>query len=381
MLDLARQYTTVGEECQAAVSEVFQQGRFILGKEVSEFEMQAAAMLGAKHGIATSSGTDALWLALEAAGVKPGDKVVTTPFSFFATASAILRCGARPVFADIDAATFNLSPTEVGYVLERRPEVKAVLPVHLYGQCADFDALNTLKQKHGLTLVEDAAQAFGAMWHGTTAGSLGDAAAFSFYPTKNLSAWGDAGLVTANDDAIADRAKMLHVHGMRVRYYHETVGWNARMDTAQAAVLLIKLRYIAQWNEQRRAVAERYSALFRASGLAVAETVLEHAADLALPWTDPRATHVWHQYVIRCRKRDDLRAHLTANKIGSEIYYPLSLHQQQALNHLDYVEGDFPHSERAAREVLALPIFPELREDEQQRVVETIAQFYKEERL
>lgn len=376
LLDLGRQYATVGEECQAAVAEVFRTGRFILGKEVTEFEQQSAAALKAKLAIATSSGTDALWLALDAANVKPGDKVVTTPFSFFATASAIMRCGARPVFADIDPKTFNLSPEAVEEALHRHPEIKVVLPVHLYGQCADFDALNVLKKRYELTLIEDAAQAWGAAWNGVPAGALGDAAAFSFYPTKNLSAWGDAGLVTANDDAIADRAKLLHVHGMRVRYYHEIVGWNARMDTAQAAVLLVKLRYIARWNEQRRAIAARYHALFRASGLEVAETFLNDA-DVALPWTDPRATHVWHQYVIRCQRRDELRAYLTEQKIGSEIYYPLSLHQQEALNHLNYAAGDFPHSEQAAREVLALPIFPELREDEQQRVVEAVAKFYK----
>lgn len=375
MLDLARQYTAIGEECQAAVAEVFRAGRFILGKEVGEFEQAAAAAVGAKHGIGCSSGTDALWLALEAAGVKPGDKVITTPFSFFATASAILRCGARPVFADIDPVSFNIDPAQVEQALERHPEMTAVLPVHLYGQCADFDALNALKQKHGLTVVEDAAQAFGAEWNGVLAGSLGDSAAFSFYPTKNLSAWGDAGLVTANDDGIADRAKLLHVHGMRVRYSHEIVGWNARMDTAQAAVLLIKLRYIHQWNDERRAVAERYHSLFAQCGVTLGPTI--DSADIVLPASDSRAKHVWHQYVIRCQRRDDLRKFLANHGISSEIYYPISLHQQEALTNLGYAAGDFPHSERAAREVLALPIFPELREDEQNRVVETVAQFYR----
>lgn len=375
MLDLARQYAVVGEECQAAVAEIFRAGRFILGKEVGEFEKASAAALGAHHGIACSSGTDALWLALAAVGVGPGDKVVTTPFSFFATASAIVRCGATPVLADIDPATFNIDVAQVARLLEENPGIKAVLPVHLYGQCADFDALNRLKAKYGVALVEDAAQAFGATWNGAPAGSLGDSAAFSFYPTKNLSAWGDAGLVTTNDDAVADRAKLLHVHGMRVRYHHEEIGWNARMDTAQAAVLSIKLRYIQQWNRDRGAAAERYHRLFAASGISLGSNL--DSAQIALPVSDPRANHVWHQYVIRCERRDDLRAHLTAHGIVSEIYYPVSLHQQEALAYLGYKTGDFPHSERAAREVLALPIFPELREDEQERVVDAVTNFYR----
>ncbi len=373
MLDLSRQYATVGEEIQTAMAEICRAGRFVLGKEVREFEAAAAAMLGAKHAIGCNSGTEALWLALDAAGIRPGDKVITSPFSFFATASAIVRCGAQPVMADIDPVTFNISPLAIAEILERYSEIKAVLPVHLYGQCADFDALNELKTKHNLLLIEDAAQAFGAKWNGVAAGALGDSAAFSFYPTKNLSAWGDAGMVTTSNNTIADRANLLHVHGMRQRYFHEIVGWNARMDTLQAAVLLIKLHHIEQWNLDRARIAERYHRLFADSGLTLGTST--DAADLVLPQTDPRATHVWHQYVIRSPRRDELRAHLTARGIGTEIYYPLSLHQQQALASLDYNVGDFPHSERAAREVLAIPIFPELREDEQDRIVEAIAAF------
>lgn len=373
MLDLSRQYAQVGAEIQTAVADVTSAGRFVLGKEVREFEAAAATMLGATHAVACNSGTEALWLAMDGAGVRPGDRVLTTPFSFFATASAILRCGAHPVMADIDPRTFNLSADSASFVIDEEKNIRAVLPVHLYGQCADMDALSALQQQHGFALIEDAAQAFGAQWHGRPVGSLGDAAAFSFYPTKNLSAWGDAGLVTTSSDSLFDRANLLHVHGMRQRYFHEIVGWNARMDTLQAAVLLIKLRYIAEWNDKRRAVAERYHQLFAASGITLAQTTDE--ADLVLPWSDPRGTHVWHQYVVRSARRDALREHLTAHKIGTEIYYPLSLHQQQALSELGYSAGAFPHSERAANEVLALPIFPELREDEQQRVVETIAKF------
>jgi dTDP-4-amino-4,6-dideoxygalactose transaminase len=374
MLDLSRQYTTVGEEIQAALAEIGRAGRFVLGKEVRAFETAAAEMLGTTHAIGCNSGTEALWLALDAAGIRPGDRVITSPFSFFATASAILRCGARPVMADIDPVTFNLSPSAVAEVLERHSEIRGILPVHLYGQCADFDALNQLKTKHDLLLIEDAAQAFGAKWNGIHAGALGDSAAFSFYPTKNLSAWGDAGLVTTSNDNIADRANLLHVHGMRVRYYHEIVGWNARMDTMQAAVLLIKLRHITEWNEKRARIADRYDKLFAQAGLTLGTAADE--ADLVLPRTDPRATHVWHQYVIRSSRRDELRAYLTAQSIGTEIYYPLSLHQQEALASLDYNPGDFPHSERAAREVLAIPIFPELRDDEQDRIVQAIADFH-----
>jgi len=374
MLDLSRQYTTVGEEIQAAMAEIGRAGRFVLGKEVREFEAAAAAMLRTTHAIGCNSGTEALWLALDAAGIRPGDKVITSPFSFFATASAILRCGAQPVMADIDPVTFNISPLAIAEILERYSEIRAVLPVHLYGQCADFDALNDLKVRHNVLLIEDAAQAFGAKWNGVPAGALGDSAAFSFYPTKNLSAWGDAGMVTTSSDTIADRANLLHVHGMRQRYFHEIVGWNARMDTFQAAVLLIKLRHIEQWNRDRARIAERYHRLFADSGLTLGTSA--DTADLVLPQTDPRATHVWHQYVIRSSRRDDLRAHLTVRGIGTEIYYPLSLHQQQALASLDYNVGDFPHSERAAREVLAIPIFPELREDEQDRIVEAIASFH-----
>lgn len=374
ILDLSRQYATVGEEIQAAIAEIGRAGRFVLGQEVRDFEAAAAKMLGAAHGIACASGTDALWLALDAAEIGPGDRVITTPFSFFATASAILRCGAKPIFADIDPATYNIAPSSIAELLEHNVDFKAVLPVHLYGQCADFDALNTFKRKHNLLLIEDAAQAFGAAWNGVPAGALGDLAAFSFYPTKNLSAWGDAGLVTTSSPKLADRAQLLHVHGMRQRYYHELVGWNSRLDTMQAAVLLVKLRYIERWNLQRSEVAARYDALFAQTKLTLGSTTDE--ADIVLPFTDPRATHVWHQYVIRSARRDELRAHLTAHGIGSEIYYPLCLHQQESLLSLGFELGDFPHAERAAREVLALPIFPELREDEQKRVVEAIASFY-----
>jgi dTDP-4-amino-4,6-dideoxygalactose transaminase len=301
--------------------------------------------------------------------------VVTTPFSFFASVSAILRAGATAILADIDPATFNLSPAAVDTVLKtpRGEAVKAILPVHLYGQCADWTSFARLGKEHGLKLIEDAAQAWGAEWQGVKAGGLGDAAAFSFYPTKNLSAAGDAGMVTTNSDEIAERARMLRQHGMRRRYYHDEIGWNTRMDGFQGAVLGVKLKYVDGWNQARRTVAKRYNALFRAAGLAEAGPYPVHG--VVLPHEVPGSHHVWHQYVIRTSSRDQLREFLAARKIGSEIYYPVPLHQQEALKGLGYAESSFPEAERAAREVLALPIFPELREDEQQTVVAAIAEF------
>ena len=289
--------------------------------------------------------------------------------------SAILRAGATAVLADIDAVTFNLDPKAVEAVLEgeRARTVRAVLPVHLYGQCADWDAFSRLGREHGLKLIEDAAQAWGAEWRGAKAGGLGDAAAFSFYPTKNLSAAGDAGLVTTNSEELDERARMLRQHGMRRRYYHDEVGWNTRMDGFQGAILSVKLKYIEGWNRARRVVAERYHALFAAAGLAEAGPYPSRG--VVLPHEVAGSRHVWHQYVIRAARRDALREFLAARKIGSEIYYPVPLHRQDALQCLHYAEGSFPEAERAAREVLALPIFPELREDEQRTVVAAIAEF------
>lgn len=374
MLDFSRQFAGIREEVLAAIENVCDSQRFILGPEVTSFEQAAATACAAPHAIGCASGTDALWLAMAAAGIGPGDAVVTSPFSFFATVSSILRCGAQPLLADIDPFTFNLSADAVEKVL-RTPagaSMKAILPVHLYGQCADWDAFTALKHRHNLILIEDAAQAFGAAWNGTPAGALGDLAAFSFYPTKNLSAFGDAGLLTTLSADYDERARMLRAHGMRRRYFHDEIGWNSRLDTLQAAVLEVKLRYLPQWNQQRRDRAARYDELFRAAGLSAAST----AEGVVLPITDPRATHVFHQYVVRVSRRDALRQYLTERQIGSEIYYPLPLHLQTSLANLGYKRGDFPISEVAAEEVLALPMYPELRDDEQQTVVEAIAAFY-----
>lgn len=376
MLDLKRQYAPIQNELLEALAHVLETQQFILGEPVAAFERAAAAQLGVAHAIGCSSGTDALWLALAAAGIGPGDAVVTTPFSFFASVSAILRAGATAILADIDPATFNLDPEAVRTVLKapQPTPVRAILPVHLYGQCADWTAFSRLERKYGLKLIEDAAQAWGAEWKGTKAGALGDAAAFSFYPTKNLSAAGDAGMVSSNSADLAEFARALRQHGMRTRYYHDEIGWNARLDGFQAAVLSVKLKYIESWNSARRAVAKRYHVLFRAAGLAESGTYPRHG--VVLPKEVPGSRHVWHQYVIRSARRDQLREFLASRKIGSEIYYPVPLHLQDALRPLGYGEGDFPEAERAAREVLALPIFPELREDEQRTVVEAIAEFF-----
>jgi dTDP-4-amino-4,6-dideoxygalactose transaminase len=375
MLDLKRQYQPLHQELMEALGDVLETQHFILGEQVAAFERSAAAQLGVAHAIGCSSGTDALWLALAAAEIGPGDGVITSPFSFFASVSCILRAGATPLMADIDPATFNLDARAVERVLESAAgrRVRALLPVHLYGQCADWTAFSRLGRERKLTLVEDAAQAWGAEWGGVKAGGLGDLAAFSFYPTKNLSAAGDAGMVTTNSDELDDRTRMLRQHGMRRRYHHEEVGWNARLDGFQAAVLQVKLKYISGWNDARRNVAQRYDTLFRAAGLAAAGVYPDRG--VVLPHEVAGSRHVWHQYVIRVARRDALREFLSARKIGSEIYYPVPLHLQEALQGLGYKEGSFPEAERAAREVLALPIFPELREDEQQTVVDAVAAF------
>ena len=375
MLDLKRQYQPLHQELLAAVGHVLQTQQFILGEQVAVFEQAAALQLGVTHAIGCSSGTDALWLALAAAGIGPGAAVLTTPFSFFASVSAILRTGAKAILADIDPATFNLSPAAVEAALDgpQGKAIRAILPVHLFGQCADWTAFSRIAQERDLKLIEDAAQAWGAEWGGVKAGALGNIAAFSFYPTKNLSAAGDAGMVTTNSDDLAERAKMLRQHGMRRRYHHDEIGWNTRMDGFQGAILSVKLRYIDGWNHARHTVARRYNALFHAAGLVEAGPYPVHG--VVLPHQVAGSKHVWHQYVIRTARRDALRDFLAVRKIGSEIYYPVPLHMQDALKCLGIAEGSFPESERAAREVLALPIFPELREDEQQTVVNAIAQF------
>ena len=376
MLDFSRQYEQISVEILAAIERVCTGQHFILGEEVQQFEAAVASLCRVAHGIGCASGTDALWLAMAAAEIGPGDTVLTTPFTFFSTVSSIVRTGARPLLADIDPKTYNLDPTQVAATLvglPKRSRVRAILPVHLYGQCADWDAFAQLKKEFEVLLVEDAAQAFGAKWNNRPAGSLGDLATFSFYPTKNLSAYGDAGLLTTGNDHFADHARILRVHGMRKRYFHEEIGWNSRLDTIQAAVLIVKLRYIEGWNRARQQRAKIYDELFTQQGLAEQGPYPERG--VVLPYVDPRGTHVFHQYVVRAPRRAALRAFLAERGIGSEVYYPVPLHRQLCFAGLGYAEGAFPESERAAKEVLALPMFPELTLEEQQRVVTAIAEF------
>jgi dTDP-4-amino-4,6-dideoxygalactose transaminase len=372
-LDLSRQYELIRHDVLSAIERVCATQQFVLGGEVTALEQEISAFLSVKETVGCASGTEALWLALVACDVKAGDLVATTPFSFFASASAIVRTGARPVFIDVEPGTLNISAEALARQLSRGTAIRAVLPVHLYGQCADMERLQELCGKHHLALVEDAAQAFGAAWGGTSAGSWGDAAAFSFYPTKNLSAYGDAGCVTTDNKATAERMRRLRNHGSRERYFHEEIGWNGRLDAIQAAVLRVKLKHIEHWNGARRERAGTYERLLTKAGLL---GDMKKPAPLHLLETASEATHIYHQFVIRAQRRDQLRAFLADRGVGSEIYYPLPLHLQKCFAYLGYAEGDFPEAERAAREVLALPMFPELKEDEQEYVVDSIADFY-----
>ena len=379
MLDLKRQYESIADDVKAAIERVLTAQHFIGGAELEGFERESADYLGAGVSVGCASGTDALWLALQASGVGPDTSVVTTPFSFFASVSSIVRCRAVPVLADIDPATLNLDPAAAQSALQRARlhKIRAVMPVHLYGLCANMDGFDRIAQEHKVDIVEDAAQAFGGRWRDKKAGALGKAAGFSFYPTKNLSAYGDAGCVTTNDEELAAHVRRLRNHGSRQRYYHEEIGWNSRLDALQAAVLRVKLRHIDAWNQQRRMLACRYHGLLMNTGLVQTGAQSVNAqAPIALLARVPEAYHIYHQYVVRAWRRDELRSFLTEQGIGTEIYYPVPLHLQECFAYLGYKPGDLPESERAAKEVLALPMFPELREDEQQRVVGAIVEFY-----
>ena len=372
-LDLHREYEQIRHEVLAALGRVCASQKFILGEEAEAFEREIASFTEAADSVACASGTDALWLAMAAHGIQPGDSVITTTFSFFASASSIVRTGAQPIFIDVDPLTLNIDPQKIAARLRAGAshKVRAILPVHLYGQCADMDALQQIANEFHLTIIEDAAQAIGAAWRDTRAGALGTAAAFSFYPTKNLSAYGDAGLVTTRDPELAARMRRLRNHGSPRRYLHEETGWNSRMDAFQAAILRVKLPHIEAWNDKRRAHAKNYDRLLKGAGLASSGN-----APVRLLQTSTHAHHVFHQYVIRAQRRDELRKFLAEQNIGSEIYYPIPLHLQPCFAYLGYAAGDLPESERAAAEVLALPMFPELTEDEQEWVVENIAKFY-----
>jgi dTDP-4-amino-4,6-dideoxygalactose transaminase len=349
----------------AAIESVCDEQAFILGARVADLETDIQGYVGAGHAVGVASGSDALLLALMACGVGPGDEVVTVPYTFFATAGAISRLGARPVFVDIKADTFNMDPARLDAVMTAR--TKAVLPVHLYGQCAEMEPILKTAVQRKLPVIEDAAQAIGATWRGRKAGALGLMGCFSFFPSKNLGGFGDGGMVTTNDPDLADRVRMLRVHGSRLKYVHEAIGVNSRLDALQAAVLRVKLKYLEEWTKGRQRNAARYEALFKDANLLDRVT---------LPAVTAENRHVYNQYVVRVHRRDRLRAFLQEQGVGTEIYYPAPLHLQVCYKDLGYRRGSFPQAERAADETLALPIYAELTEDQQAFVVGTIKKFF-----
>jgi len=365
LLDLQAQYVSLRDGVVEAVQRVLDSQRFVLGDEVRLLETSIAKYCETKHAIACASGSDALLLALMALDVEAGDEVITAPFSFFATAAAITRLGARPVFVDIDPQTYNLDTSRVADAVTSR--TKVIMPVHLYGQCADMDPLLDLGVRHGIAVVEDAAQAIGATDRGRRAGSMGAIGCFSFYPTKNLGGAGDGGIMTANDDQLAQRLRRLRTHGGANEYEHTEVGINSRLDELQAAVLRVKFPSLDRWSEERARKADTYSRMFASAGLSF---------PLITPRVRSEARHIFHQYVVRVPQyRDALMEHLKARGVGTKVYYPIPLHRQECFAYLGYKEGDFPESESAAHETLALPVYPELTEAQQAYVVESIKSF------
>ena len=366
LLDLTEQNQRLRTEVEAALARVLDTNAFILGGEVAALEEELAEYCGTKHAIGCASGSDALLLALMALDVQPGEEVVTTPYSFFATVSCITRLGARPVFVDIEPDTFNLDVSQIEEKITER--TKAIEPVHLYGQCADMEALGRISRERGVSVVEDAAQAIGAKEKGKHAGAMSEIGCFSFYPSKNLGGMGDGGFMTTDDDRLAAKLQALRVHGSEERYYHKWVGLNSRLDGFQGAVLRVKLPHLDSWSDKRKANADRYRTLFTDAGL---------TEQVVLPFERENVRHIYNQFVIRVHnKRDELREFLNRNEIGTDIYYPVPLHLQECFAYLGYKEGDFPEAERAAKETLALPIYPELRPEQQEFVVEKISEFF-----
>ncbi|HOW28615.1 MAG TPA: DegT/DnrJ/EryC1/StrS family aminotransferase [Elusimicrobiota bacterium] len=377
LLDLTAQYQSIKPKIDKAVIDVLNSQKGILGPEVQRLEAEMARYLGAKHAVAVASGTDALLLSLMAIDTAPGDGIITTPFTFFATAGCIHRLGARTFFVDIDE-TYNLSPTALEIFLSQECEqksghtfhrgtgcrIRALIPVHLYGQCADMTALSATCKKWGLKIIEDACQAILASHDGKQAGRMGDFGCFSFFPSKNLGGLGDGGLITTPDDDAAKLLRILRVHGSEPKYYHRLVGINSRLDTLQAAIILVKLDHLKEWTESRQRNASFYTKQFQGN------------PHIAVPVCNPMNNHVFNQYCIRVKERDRLRDHLTKHAVGSEIYYPVPLHLQECFRYLEYKKGDFPASERASSEVLALPVYPELTEVQRKFVAETILSFY-----
>ncbi|MDR3618971.1 MAG: DegT/DnrJ/EryC1/StrS family aminotransferase [Paludisphaera borealis] len=368
-LNLRAQYQTIRDEIEPVVRQVLETQGFVMGPEVSSLEAEISEYVGAAHSIGCASGTDALLLPLMAIDLAPGEEVVTTPYTFFATGGSIWRTGARPVFVDIEPDTYNIDPAKIEAAIT--PRTRAIIPVHLYGQTADMAPIREIADRHGLMVLEDAAQAIGAAYHGARAGTLGTAAAFSFYPSKNLGGFGDGGMVSTDDPVLAHRMARLRVHGMEPKYHHHEVGLNSRLDALQAAVLRVKLRHLDDWTTARREVADRYRSLFASHGL---DELVK------LPVERPGNFHVYNQFVVRVPGsiRDEFREFLVGRRIGTEIYYPIPLHLQVCFASLGYKLGDFPNSEAAARETIALPIYPELSEEEQRYVVGSMRKFLHE---
>jgi len=371
--DLSVQFKSIENEIKLAIDEVFQSQQFIMGPQVQALEKTIAQYCRTPYAIGIASGSDALLLSMMAIGIGTGDEVLLPPFTFFATAGAVSRLGATPVFVDIDQVTYNIDPSKIDEKIT--PRTKAIIPVHLFGQCADMGPLLKIAKKRDLFVIEDAAQALGAEYkptsasEGRLAGQIGDFGCFSFYPTKNLGAFGDAGMIVTNNSGLAEKVRLLRVHGSQPKYFHKAIGINSRLDTIQAAILLVKFKYLEKWTTERQKKAERYQPLF--------QDLSSSINGFKLPTIQYQNRHIFHQYVIRVPERDRLRQFLTEEGIGTDIYYPVPLHLQECYSFLKYHRGDLPNSEKAAEEVLALPIYPELTEDQQTLVVERIRAFYK----
>jgi len=361
LLDLKAQFVTIEKEIREAIDRVLASQGFILGPEVASLEAEVAAFTGCAHGIGVSSGTDALLCAMMAAGIGPGDEVIVPTFTFFATAGCVARLGARPVFADIEADTYNIDVAKLPDLIT--PRTRCIIPVHLFGQCADMDPIMEIAAGRKIVVIEDAAQALSAKYKGRPAGSLGHMACFSFFPSKNLGCFGDGGMITTNDGELAEKCRILRTHGSKPKYYHKTIGGNFRLDALQAAVLRAKLPHLESWSEARRRNARRYDELLAGTGI-------------GLPTVRAYNTMIYNQYVIRCPRRDDLKKFLQEREIGTEIYYPVPMHIQECFAYLHGREGQLPVAEKAAREVLALPVYPELRPEQQEFVAASIREFY-----
>ncbi len=374
LLDLKAHHEPLHKEVMAAIEQTFRSQAFILGPEVAKLEERVASYCQTQFAIGVSSGTDALLIALMAIGVGPGDEVITSPYSFFATAGAVARLGAKPVLVDIDPETYNIDSSKISKAITSK--TKAMIPVHLYGQCADMAPILHLAQRHNLKVIEDAAQAIGSEYHdGRRAGGMGTVGCLSFFPSKNLGALGDGGMVVTNDQELAERIKVLRVHGGKPKYYHKMIGGNFRLDTIQAAVLNVKLNYLDDWTRRRQENARRYETLFQQSGLVQKGKV--KLPDPAYRASGAKHYHIYNQFVLRVEKRDDLMGALKQKGIGTEIYYPVPFHQQECFRYLGHKDGDFPESERAAKETVAIPIYPELTAGQQTEVVEAVSDFYQ----